>query len=273
MKISSRRIFTLLVLIALSVCGSSTALQTSSLTKSIATIPVDVPSYGLLFLNARVNGSGSMSFVLDTGASFPFIVDARRASSLRLKLHDAATLGGGAGSGSYEVAYANGLSFEIGGLTFENQQAAVIALRSLETLAGRPLDGIVGSDLFTRYVVEIDYANQRVALYDPRTYRYSGGGESIPLIASNNHFFVRAGVETPDGRKLNGRFLIDTGGGFVSAILNTPFAHANNFPAATQKSVSDRAFSGLGGETALLVTRARSFSLGTFVIQDPVVDV
>lgn len=274
MKRVSSHVFSALLLAALLVSTLGSSLQTSVLTKSVATIPVEVPSYGLLFLHVRVNGSGPMSFVLDTGAGFPFILDARRASSLGLKLRDRVTQGGGAGAGSYEVAYSSGLSFDLGGLgglAFENQQAAVIALHSLETLAGRPFDGIVGSNLFAHYVVEIDYANQKVTLYDPQTYRYSGRGESVPLITRNNYFFVNAIVEASDGRKLNGRFLIDTGGGFVSAILNTPFAATNNFPAPSQKSVSDRAFAGLGGETALLITRARSFSLGSFVIPEPVI--
>jgi hypothetical protein len=264
-------IFGVLLLTALIVSNLGSAPQTSNVNKSVATIPVDVPSYGLLFLKARVNGVGPMSFVLDSGASLSFIVDARRASSLRLDPHDRVMLGGGAGSGSYEVARASGLSFEIAGLAFQNQNAAVIALDSLETLAGRSLDGLVGSNLFFRYVVEIDYRSQKVTLYDPQSYRYSGRGESVPLITRDNYLFVRADVETLDGRKLSGRFLIDTGGGFVSAILNTPFAQTNNFPAATQKSLLDRSLAGLGGETVLLVTRAKSFTLGSFVIQEPVI--
>ena len=67
MKRVSSRVFSALLLAALLVSTLGSSLQTSVLTKSIATIPVEVPSYGLLFLQARVNGSGPMSFVLDTG--------------------------------------------------------------------------------------------------------------------------------------------------------------------------------------------------------------
>ncbi|HEY2961385.1 MAG TPA: aspartyl protease family protein [Pyrinomonadaceae bacterium] len=271
MKKVALRIFAVLLLTALVFSGLGSAPKSSGVGKSVATIPVEVPSYGLLFLKARVNGSAQRWFALDSGASFPFVIDARLASTLGLKLYGQVTLGGGAGSGSYEVAHTNGLSFDIAGLAFQNQHAAVIALDSLETLAGRSLDGLVGSDLFTRYVVEIDYVSEMVTLYDPQTYRYSGRGESVPLITRDNYLFVRADIEAPDGRKLTGRFLIDTGGGFVSAVLNAPFARANNFPAATQKSLLDRSLSGLGGETALFVTRAKSFTLGSFVIQEPVI--
>src|SRR3982751_4795603 len=174
MKRTTRQTFKVLLLTAILFTSLGSSPQTSVLNKSVATIPVDVPSYGLLFLKVRVNGSHWMWFALDSGASFPFVIGARLAASLRLNLHDQATLGEGAGSASYQVAHTSGLSIDIGGLEFQNQHAAVNALDSLEALAGRSLDGLVGSDLFTRYVVEIDYLNQEVTLYDPQTYRYSG---------------------------------------------------------------------------------------------------
>lgn len=266
-----RRLIKLLLLTTLVISCLGSSPQVAVLSPSVATIPVDIPSYGVLFLKARVNGSPEMSFALDSGATFPFAINTRRASSLGLNLHDKVTLGGGAGPGSFEVARATGLSISIGELKLKNQNAAVLALDEIETLAGRPLDGLVGSDLFVRYVVEIDYMNQRVSLYDRRTYRYSGLGESLPLEWHDKSLFVRAGIEARDGRIFNGLFLIDTGGGFVSAILNTPFTRANSFPAATQKSLLDRSLSGLGGKLALLVTRVKSFSLGSFVIREPVI--
>src|SRR5436190_19017483 len=137
MRRGSLRLFSVLVLTALVVSSGGSAQQTANVTKTVATIPVEVRSYGWLFLKARVNGVGPMSFVLDSGASAAFIVDAQRALSLGLNPRDQVTVGGGAGSGSYEVAHATNISFEIAGLTFQHEKAAVIALRSLESLAGR----------------------------------------------------------------------------------------------------------------------------------------
>jgi hypothetical protein len=239
--------------------------------KKVATIPVDVPSYGLIFLSARVNGSKPMWFALDSGASFPFVIDARRASSLRLNVQNKRTVAGGAGPSSYEIGQTQGLSINIDRLELKNQNAAVIALSSFEAIAGRSLEGLIGSDLFTRYVVEIDYVNETVSLYDPHTYSYLGRGQSVPLTVHDNYLFVQASIETANQITLTGEFLIDTGGGLVTAVLNTPFARANNFPAAGQKSFLDRSLSGLGGEAKLLVTRATSFTLGNFVIAEPLI--
>jgi aspartyl protease/PDZ domain-containing protein len=234
-------------------------------------IPVDVTSYGLIFLRARVNDSQPLWFALDSGASFPFVIDLRQAKALGLEQRDVFTASGGAGPDAYQVGTSNVVSLKVGDLVFANQTVAVIALSSLESLAGRPLDGLVGFDLFTRYVVELDYFAGRIVLHDPRTYRYSGPGEIIRLTKQDNHFLVAAKIQMPGRAQVNGRFLVDTGGAFAPVVLSAPFARANDLPASNQRTIADHSLSGLGGETKVLVSRGTSFTLGKLVIDEPLV--
>jgi hypothetical protein len=242
---------------------------------ALATIPADVTVYGGIFLRARVNNSQPLWFALDSGASSPFFIDSRRARALGLKLQGHFTRGGGAGPGTYEVAETRRVSISLSGLKFTDQTAHVMDFGEIEAQAGRPLDGLVGIDLFTRYVVEIDYFGNKITLYDPKTYAYSGAGESIPLTLRDGHFFVPAKIEMPGRPRLDGQFLVDTGGCLVTAVLTTPFAESNNLPnglpCPTQKTILDRSLSGLGGETRLLVTRATSFTLGNLSVREPVI--
>lgn len=260
-----------LVLLALGPSAFTTSHQASSAAKSIVTFPADVTGYGLIFLRARVNDSQPMWFVLDSGASFPFVIDTRQARALGLKLQDNLKLEGGAGAGAFEAAMTSGVFFKFDGLEFANQTAAVFALDSLEAIAGRHLDGLVGRDLLSRYVVEIDYLGKKVSLYDPQTYTYSGAGESIPLTLHGDYLFVPAKIEMPGRPPLEGQFLVDTGGGFVTVILNALVARSRGLPAPTQTAVLDRSLSGLGGEIRLLVGRAASLALGKLVIREPVI--
>src|SRR2546422_5241444 len=178
MKTASRlSLVSVLLALALGPCVITPPQQVPAAAKSMVTIPADIPGYGLIFLRARVNNSQPMWFALDSGASFPFVIDVRRARVLGLKLQGNLTREGGAGPGVYKVALTRGVSINLGGLKFANQTAGVIALGSFEAQAGRPLDGLVGRDLFTRYVVEIDYLGNKISLYDPQTYIYSGAGE------------------------------------------------------------------------------------------------
>jgi hypothetical protein len=260
-----------LVLLALGTCVFTPSHQVPSAAKSIVTIPADVTSYGLIFVRTRINNSQPLSFALDSGASFPVVIDSRRARDLGLKLQGNLTLEGGAGAGTFEVAMTSGVSVSFGGLELSGQTAAVFALGSLEAIAGRPLDGLIGRDLFTRYVVEIDYLGKKISLYAPQTYTYSGTGESIPIALRGDYLFVPAKIGLPGRPPLEGQFLVDTGGGFVTAILNAPFARSRGVPAPTQGAVLDSSLSGLGGQISLHVCRATSFALGKLAIREPVI--
>ena len=239
--------------------------------RNLLTLHADITSYGGIFLQARINRSQPMWFALDSGASSPFFIDTRKARVLGLKLQGNVSRGGGAGPSSYDVAETTGLSISIGGLEYTGQSAFAIALDSIEAQIGRPLDGIVGLDLFTRYVVDIDYLDNKIRLCDPKTYTYSGAGESIPLMLRDGHFFVSAKIKMPGRPPLEGQFLIDTGGVMVTAVLTMPFSRSNRLPASNQKRILDKSFSGLGGETKVLVSRATSFTLGDLSIRAPLV--
>jgi hypothetical protein len=235
------------------------------------TIPTDITSYGGIFLQARINNSEPMWFCLDSGASYPFIIDTRQARALRLQLQDHFTREGGAGPNSYDVSETKGVTISLPSLTFKDQSAAVLSLALIDQQLGRSLDGIIGLNLFLRYTVEVDYVGKTLRLYDAQTYTYTGTGESIPLTLRDGHFFVPAKVAMPGRSALNGRFVVDTGGVMVTVALTSPFSRSNDLPAPSQKTISDRSVSGLGGETRLLISRASSFTLGSSVIRAPII--
>jgi hypothetical protein len=99
------------------------------------------------------------------------------------------------------------------------------------------VDGLVGLDLFLKYVVEIDYAAKQLTLYDPRSYVYSGAGDSVPLTLRDGHFFVPARIEIQDRPERIGRFVVDPGGCMMTVILTTPFANSGKLPAAAQNDL------------------------------------
>lgn len=230
-----------------------------------------MPGYGLIFLRAKVNSSRPMWFVLDSGASFPLVIDTRRAQELGLKLQGHRTLEGGAGPGTYSAFMTRGVSVNVSGFELGERTAVVFDLASMEAQAGRPVDGLIGRDLFSRYVVEIDYVGNKVTLYQPESYVYSGSGHSVRLELQGDLLFVPASIEMPGRPKFQGQFLVDTGGGLVTAILNAPTARVRNLPEPSQKMILDRSLSGLGGEMRLLVGRAVSISLGSIAIHKPVI--
>ena len=245
--------------------------QVSSTAKGLLTIPTESTGYGLVLVQARVNNSQPLWFALDSGASFPFVINSSRARALQLKLQDHFTLRGGAGAGTLEADMTKGILVNISGMDFRDETAAVFDLSSVESIAGRRLDGLIGRELLTRFVVEIDYTSNKINLYDPEKYTYSGAGEIISLGMKGDYLFVAGKIDMPDRPAVEGRFLVDTGGGFVTLVLNAPFARSRNLPAPTRPMVLDRSLLGLGGDIRLLVTRATCVALGKLLIREPIV--
>ena len=239
--------------------------RTQISTKPAVTIPVEITSYGGIVLEAQINNSPPLSFWLDTGATPAFVIDTKKATALGLKLGEHVSASGGAGPNTYDVFQTSGLTISLNQLTFTDQSAAVISMDVVEEQFGRSVDGLVGLDLFLKYVVEIDYAAKQLKLYDPRSYVYSGAGDSVPLALRDSHFFVPAEIHMQGRGELAGRFLVDTGGCMMTTVLTSPFATRNNLPVPNQKTILDKSAAGLGGATQLLVGRAARFKIGSSV--------
>ena len=73
-------------------------------------------------------------------------------------------MAGGAGENKVEVSFIKDASFALPGVEIAGQTVATAKLREiLEARVGRPVDGILGYDLISRFVIEIDYRNARPA--------------------------------------------------------------------------------------------------------------
>jgi len=171
-------------------------------------IPFELTS-NHIYVQAKVNGQGPLWFIFDTGAGVT-VLDQARAETLVLEMQGQIE-GRGAGEGSTNVSVIPGASFELPGVELINQTIMSIPLKSIEPFEGRVIDGVLGYDLISRFVVEIDYAGRMIHLYEPESYIYSGEGERIPIVLEQNHPHVAATVSVEGGEPVEGHFTIDTG--------------------------------------------------------------
>lgn len=228
-------------------------------------IPFELSS-NVIFLQARVNGSEPLWFILDTGASVT-VLDSSRAKMLGIKVS-----GGGDVEGAGESAAAAGMardvSFSLPGLDFQAREIAVLPLSNLNHYVGRVVDGILGHNFFSRFVVEIDYAARTINVYDPKSFQYSGTGDSIPLVLKDNAPSVRSPLALPGRAPIEGNFRIDTGGSHA-LLLSTPFVKAQKVLESIPKTIAAPA-AGVGGETSVRLGRVQSLQLGRFTLEKPV---
>ena len=165
----------LTLVVALTAASSCTPGSTSSVTR---TMPVQLVN-NLVFVSVRVGSSEALSFILDTGASATVL---HRTVAERSRLDLRASEDARTGGGSVQTATATGITLFVGNASLPDVTLVAIDLSGLQAGLGRPVDGILGYDIFRRYVVEIDYAANAVRLHDPAGYRYDGQGDILPIV-------------------------------------------------------------------------------------------
>lgn len=101
-----------------------------------------------------------------------------------------------------EVRPATVKTLQIGDVTMHDQPFVVMDF---------PGDfAVVGYEFLQAFVVRIDHGHDRITMYDPARFNYSGGGVTVPmLVKSRGLLYVKGSV---DGFK--GQFVLDTGNEF-----------------------------------------------------------
>ena len=263
------RLLALLAIVALSAAGQGQDAQRGAAAKqaagqTVAQIPFELNG-NQIFLRVRVNGSEPLWFGLDTGASGT-VINTATAEALGLRMEGSGrTTGAG---GQVQSSTVRGVRLDIGGARLERLDAMTLALTSIEDAMGHKMDGILGSEFFRRYVVELDYERLLVSLYEPAGFEYRGGGESLPLTFELNHPYVRARIAVAGRAPVEGKFVLDTGSNFPLILLDS-FVKEKRLGESLTKTlkVTGR---GVGGEVSMPVGRAGRLLLGGYALENPV---
>lgn len=232
--------------------------------RRVARVPFEMNGNSL-FLQVRVNGSEPRWFVLDTGAAVT-VFNSTLVESLGLKAGRGGTLAGA--GGNVQSTRIAGVALDVGGAAFKDLSVAALPLAAIENTVGRAIDGILGAELFKRYVVEINYEANELTLYEPAGYAYAGRGESLPLSFQQNHPHVRAQIALPGRPPLEGDFVIDAGSN-LQLILLPAFVEQHRLRDSVRPTLTTYG-RGVGGEVPLPIGRAESIRFGGFTLRQPV---
>jgi hypothetical protein len=197
------------------------------------------------------------------------LISKEQAEASGLELHGKVRVGG-TGEGKEEGALVRGATLNLSGVDLFPEATLALPQEFFHTLAtsgGRTMNGIFGYDLFSRFVVEIDYARQIINLYEPKRYRYSGAGEVIPIELKGKKPYVNAAVMPLKGSPIQSNVHIDTGSSGALSLYKL-FVDANKLLESAEKTV-DTWPRGAGGETRAPVGRVKSLQLGRFMIDNP----
>jgi len=230
---------------------------------SALNIPLEIDN-NIILMRVSINDSKPLKFIFDTGASHS-VINSGRAAELGLKAQG--QFSGNATGGAIQGSLIRGVSLSVPGAKVSNQ---LIASLRFNTPPGFEFDGIVGYDFINQFIVEIDYQNKIMNLYNPRTYAYSGNGEVIPLLLAGRRTplayikIILEGRAAPIEAKLE----VDTGadGTFV---INSPFVEKQKLLAAIPKTTQGGGVGVGDSEQKRLIGRVKAVQLGRLVFDNP----
>jgi len=214
-----------------------------------------------LYGDVKLNGKGPYVFVFDTGGAD--VVTPPVAKTLGLKV-EGSVPGTGAGEGGMEGGLTHVDQIEVGGASLQNQLFVVLPLDSFGIIEGVPVLGMVGYEVFHRFVTRVDYGAKTITLMDPGRFDPSHAGTPVKFVF-NDHTPEVSG--TFEG--IPAKFDIDTGSR-SELTLTKPFAEQNGLRAKHPKGVHAVDGWGVGGPTRGFVTRGASMTLGSVRIDNVV---
>jgi predicted aspartyl protease len=171
-----------------------------------------------IFIEARLAGE-KLDFVFDTGASSAVL---SQATAARIGIVPERVSTATGASGEMRVGFSEGNRLELGELALDDVELTLVPLEHLERGIGHEIDGILGYELLSRFVVTIDYGASRLVVHRRGSFRPGEGAVEHRFRMHLNIPDIEGTIRLADGGEVSGRFLVDTGAG-TSLVLNTPF--------------------------------------------------
>ena len=133
----------------------------------------------------------------------------------------------------------------------------------LRNYLGTDVHGILGYELFSRFIIEIDYQKRLLTLMTPERFRKRAKFQMIPMVIEDTKPYIIVPLVLQDGTSIDAKLLVDSGASH-GLMLETSSDSRIKVPDLTVSSLLGR---GLGGEIFGKVGRIKTLKMGTNTLQ------
>ncbi len=167
----------------------------------------------LIILPIMINGNGPFNFILDTGSESGMIFEKSILKDYNLDEARRIPIYSDDGIKITDLLVANSLEIQMPGIQAINQSMLVLQNNDLDVrnILGVDAHGVLGSELFNRFVVEIDYANEKIRFYEPSTFTSTKRFKKLDIEVKNFRPYINTTIKQKGQKKLDLTLLIDTG--------------------------------------------------------------
>lgn len=217
---------------------------------SLGTKRIDIPfDYvnNFIIVNVIFNNVFPLRFIFDTGAEYTILSKREITDLLQVDYQKRFTLQGADMQTELYAYLARGITMGIGNTRHTNRTVLVLEedYFRFEEFSGIQVHGILGADIFRRFVVRIDYKKRIISLLEPDTYHPPRRGNTFeyPLEMKRNKPYVQIPIQLASDTIIHTKLLLDTGASLALLLYtNThPYLHV------PEKTIPSNIGMGLGG--------------------------
>ena len=216
----------------------------------------------LMIVPIKINDQGPFNFILDTGSESGMIFDKLIIGENNLVNARTIPIYAADGNKVTDLWVANDIRINFAGVHGKDQSMLVLQSNfvDIENVLGVEAHGILGSEIFNRFVVDIDYSERRINLTHPEDFKRPKKYKKIPIIIDNFRPYVNVDVKQKGEKSITVKLLIDTG---ASSALFLD-AESNEDIVLPERTLEHTIGRGLAGIVKGKIGRVKKIKLGKF---------
>jgi hypothetical protein len=236
--------------------------------KTKVTIPIEINN-NLIVVPVVLNGALPLKFILDTGVRTSILTQKTFTDILNLPYSRKYTISGPGGEKLVDAYVTNNVSLELPGVIGRGHALLVLEEDYLElrNYMGMDVHGILGYELFSRFIIEIDYQKKLLTLMLPERFKMKRKFQRIPIRIEDTKPYITTPVVLSDGTQFTAKLLMDSGASH-GLMLDPQSDTRITIPTRVLSSVIGR---GLGGVITGKIGRVKTLFMGTHELNDAIV--
>lgn len=224
-------------------------------------IPIEIHN-NLVVVRVILNDAIPLKFIIDTGVRTAILTQKSFSDILQLTYSRKYTIAGPGGENLIDAYVANNVSLTLAGVVGKGHALLVLEEDYLELRnhLGTDVHGILGYELFSRFIIQIDYQRKIMTLMLPEKFKQKRKFEVIPVRIQDTKPYLLAPIGISEEHTLNAKLLVDTGASH-GLMLEPQSDTRIHLPKESVKNVIGR---GLGGVINGRTGRINSIEIGNY---------
>ncbi|PIQ49097.1 MAG: hypothetical protein COW03_06835 [Cytophagales bacterium CG12_big_fil_rev_8_21_14_0_65_40_12] len=216
----------------------------------------------LMIVPIKVNGKGPFNFILDTGSESGMIFDKMIIGENNLVNARTIPVFAPNGNKITDIWIASNIDVDISGVTGADQSMFVLQENfvDVDNVLGIAAHGILGSEIFNRFIVEVDYTKMKIWLSKPESFKVPRGYKKFNIQIENSRPYMNVHIKQVKGKAIDVKLLVDTG---ASSALFLD-AESNEDVVIPERTIDHVVGRSIGGILSGKVGRVKRVKFGNF---------